>query len=127
MQDGGAELLIHQDGGVLLWRPACDTGLKTVVDHLFGIGDFSRLHGAQRSFPAEHLRLEGFALIEGQDVQGLVETDAHDDLSLQQNPQNRSSFSPTCQLGASSVSLWRLLTPRTTSIGRRRRRSEEHT
>ena len=38
-QDGGAELFVHEDGGVLLWHRIFDRGQEGVVDHLLGGGD----------------------------------------------------------------------------------------
>src|SRR4029077_18295413 len=73
-EDRGAELLVGQDSGLLLRHAVLDRGLEAVVDYLLGCGDFSRLLGRQRALPAEHLRLERAAVVEGQNVKRLIET-----------------------------------------------------
>ena len=73
-EDGGAELLVGQDARFLLRHAVPDRGLEAIVDHLLGCGDFGRLIGRQRALPAEHLRLERVAVVEGQDVERFVET-----------------------------------------------------
>ena len=54
-QDGGAELLVDQDAGLLL-RHAAARRLEAVVDHLLGGGDLGGLSRRQRRLPAEQLR-----------------------------------------------------------------------
>ena len=82
-EDGGAELLVHQDAGLLLRHAALDRGLEAVVDDFLGGGDLGRLRGGQGALPAEHLLLERAAVVEGQDVQRLVESDGHDAVSFE--------------------------------------------
>ena len=81
-QDGGAELLVHQNAGFLLRHSGGDGSLESVVDHLLGGSDLRRLLGRQRAGPAEHLRLERAAVIEGQNVERLVEPESRHAVSL---------------------------------------------
>src|SRR4029077_1610430 len=64
-----AELLVHQDAGLLLRHAGDDCGLEALVDDLLGGGDLGGLCRAQRRLPAEHLGLEGTAVVERLDVQ----------------------------------------------------------
>jgi len=75
-EDGCAEPLIHEDGSLVRGDAGGEGSLEAVVDHLLGGGDLRGLLGGQRTLPAEHLRLEGGAMVEGQDVQRLVEAQA---------------------------------------------------
>jgi hypothetical protein len=72
VQDGGAELLVHQDARLFLGHPGGERRLEAVVDDLLGDGDLGRLRIAERRFPAEQLGLEGAAVIERQNVQRAV-------------------------------------------------------
>src|SRR6516162_5299512 len=49
-KNGSAELFVHQDTGLFLWNASANSCLKTVVDHLLGGGDLSRLLIGQRAF-----------------------------------------------------------------------------
>ena len=69
-EDGGAELLVNQNAGFLLGHTSRQGRLKGVIDDLLGRSNLCRLLWAQRAGPAEHLRLEGSAVIEGQEVEG---------------------------------------------------------
>src|SRR5262245_26537385 len=80
--DGGAELLVDEDAGLLRRDPGRDGVLEAVVDHLLGSRDLRGLLGAQRPFPAEHLGLERAPVVEGQDVQIPIESEAHRTTSL---------------------------------------------
>jgi hypothetical protein len=81
-QDRGAELLVHEDAGLLLVDAAGQRGLEAVVNHLLGGGDVGRLLRGQRSLPAEHLCLERAAVVERQDVERLIEANGHDRASF---------------------------------------------
>lgn len=81
-QDGRAELLVHQDAGLLLRRASGDGEFEAVVDYQFCGCDLRGLLRAERFLPAEHLCLERSTVIEGQDVQRTVEADIHDGFSL---------------------------------------------
>ena len=81
-QNGGAELFVHQDAGLLLGHAGRDGGLEAVVDHLLGGGDLGGLRGVEVAVPAEHLRLERAAMVEGQDVERLVVADGFHDFSF---------------------------------------------
>ena len=81
-ENGGAELLVHQDAGLFLRHAARDGGLEAVVDDLLGGGDLGRLLGGQGALPAEHFLLERAAMVERQNVQRLVESHAHDAVSF---------------------------------------------
>src|SRR5215470_1826746 len=81
-QDVATELFVHQDAGLLLGH-ACRKGcLKAVVNHSFDGGDLLALGGSQRALPAEHLRLEGGAMVERQNVKRFVEANSHVGISL---------------------------------------------
>ncbi len=76
-EDGGAELLVHQDAGLFLWHACGERRLEAVIDDPLGAGDFGCLRVAQRGLPAEQLGLEGAAMIERQNVQGAVISSRH--------------------------------------------------
>jgi hypothetical protein len=42
-QDRGAELLVHQDAGLLLRHASAERRAEAIVDNLLGAGDFGRL------------------------------------------------------------------------------------
>ena len=77
-KDGGPELLVHQDAGLVFRNAASDGGQEAVVDDLLGGGDLRGLVGAERALPPEQLLRERAAVIEGHDVQRLVVADGHD-------------------------------------------------
>ena len=76
-QNGGAELLVHQDAGLLLRHAAGERAMKAVVDHLLGAGDLGCLRIAQRRLPAEHFGLERAAMIEGQNIEWAIISSRH--------------------------------------------------
>ena len=83
-QDGGAELLVHQDAGLRRGRAARQRQLEAFVDHLLCAGDLGGLCVAQRRLPAEQLRLEGATVVEWLDVERAIVPSGHqaDPLSL---------------------------------------------
>src|SRR5262249_23026027 len=76
-QDGSAELFVHQDAGPVGGNSSGDRRQKAVVDDPFGGGDLCPRFARQTSLPAEHLRLEGAAMVEGKDVQRLIKSKGH--------------------------------------------------
>lgn len=74
-QDGGTELLVHEDPGLLFWHAGRDGRLETVVDHLLSRSDLRGLCGVQVTVPAEHFRLERAAMVERQNVEWSFEAD----------------------------------------------------
>src|SRR5204862_4932270 len=76
-QDGGAELLVHQDAGLVLRRAGRECREEAVIDDPFGGGDFCGLRLAQRGLPAEHLRLKRAAMIERLDIEWTVISSRH--------------------------------------------------
>src|SRR5262249_3687570 len=81
-ENGRAELLVHEDARLVLGHAGSYGGLESVVNHLLGGSELGRLFPCHSALPAKHLRLEGAAMIERQNVQRLVETDGHDSVSL---------------------------------------------
>ena len=73
-QYGCPELLVHQNGCLLLRHAGGDGQLETVVDDLFCLGDLRRLFGGQCALPTEHARLERAAVVERQDIQWPVKS-----------------------------------------------------
>ena len=71
-QDGRAELFVHKDTALFFRRTSSNGGFESVVDHLLGGSDFGRLRRCQITMPAEHLRLERTAMVEGQNVKWLI-------------------------------------------------------
>ena len=71
-QDGRAELFVHKDTALFFRRTSGNGGFESVVDHLLGGSDFGRLRRCQITMPAEHLRLERTAMVEGQNVKWLI-------------------------------------------------------
>jgi hypothetical protein len=61
-------LLIDQDAGFLFGDSGRNSGLETVVDHLFRGGDLCCLLCGQRALPAKHSGLERATVVEGQDI-----------------------------------------------------------
>ena len=78
-QDGGAKLLVDQDGRSILRDPAGDSGPEARVDHLLGGGNLGRLRRAQRHLPAEQALLERGPVVEGQHVERVDIAETHDD------------------------------------------------
>src|SRR6185369_6015016 len=76
-EDGGAELLVHQDAGLLLGRASGERRQQAVVDDLLGARDLGSLRIAQRRLPAEQPGLEGAAVIEGQNIERVVVPSRH--------------------------------------------------
>jgi hypothetical protein len=83
-QNGGAELLVHQNAGLFLGHASGERRLEAIVDDLLGAGDFGCLRIAQRRLPVEQLGLERAAVIKGQDVERAIISARHqaDPLSL---------------------------------------------
>ena len=81
-EDGGAELLVHEDAGLGLRYAVRDGLFEGVVDDFLGGGDLGGLSGRQGAFPAEHFFLERAAMVERQNVQRLIESHAHDAVSF---------------------------------------------
>ncbi len=77
MQNSGAELRVHQDGGALSRNPFAHSELKGVVDHLFALGDLLDLLLAQSSSPTEEAFLEGAAVVKGQNIERFVVSNLH--------------------------------------------------
>src|SRR5262245_43849751 len=76
-KDGRAELLVHQDRGLVLRHAGGEGGLESVVDDALGRGDLRRLVRGERIVPPEHLGLERAAMVERQDVQTPVVPACH--------------------------------------------------
>src|SRR5262249_60294355 len=91
-EDGGAELPVDQDAGLLLGYAGGDGAPEAVVDHPLRRRDLRRLLGIQGAFPPEHLGLEGPPVVEGQDVQVLIESDLHGATSRSRRERRMSPF-----------------------------------
>src|SRR5579872_4322642 len=76
-QQRGAELLIDQDARLLPGRARGARRLEAVIDDAPGGGDLGGLRLAQGRAPAEHLGLEGSAMIEGHEVERPVIASPH--------------------------------------------------
>jgi hypothetical protein len=76
-QNGGAELLIHEDAGTIFRDSPRNGGLEGVEDHLFRGGNLRRLFRAKGLLPAEHVFRERCPVVKEQHVEGLVVTNRH--------------------------------------------------
>jgi hypothetical protein len=61
---------------------AGNRGFEAVIDHPLGGGDLGGLGLAQRALPAEHLLLEGTAMVEGLDIKRAVVSAGHQAVPL---------------------------------------------
>ena len=76
-QDGGAELFVDKNAGLLLRCAVRERGQEALVDDLFGAGDLRRLRIAQGRLVAKHFGLERAAVIKRLNVEGTIVSSRH--------------------------------------------------
>lgn len=76
-EDGGAELLVDEDGGLFLGHARGECRQESIVDDPFRAGDFGGLRIAEGRLPTEQFGLEGAAMVERQEVDRAVISSRH--------------------------------------------------
>src|SRR5271170_1526003 len=81
-QNGGAKLLVHEDGGLFFGHARMHCGGEGVIDDALSGCNFGGLLRAQCTIPSEHLLLERAPVIKGQNVKWFVKADGCHAVSL---------------------------------------------